>query len=140
MDQRLNVLTLGVDDVPRATEFYERLGWTVGFTDGDIVMFQAGPDDHLAVEPREARRRQRRRAAGTASGAASPSATRSASATEVDASAARRSTPGRDRHQHPATKGFGYSGVFADPDGHTWEVALVEALVRHDDGTVALPS
>ena len=40
----------------------------------------------------------------------------------------------------PRDKGFGYSGVFADPDGHTWEVALVDALVRHDDGTVELPS
>ncbi len=43
MDQRINVITLGVADVPRAQEFYESLGWTVGFTDGDIVMFQAGP-------------------------------------------------------------------------------------------------
>ena len=43
MDQRLNVLTLGVEDVPRATAFYERLGWEIAFTDGDIVMFQAGP-------------------------------------------------------------------------------------------------
>ena len=43
MDQRLNVITLGVDDVPRAKAFYERLGWKVAFTDGDIAMFQAGP-------------------------------------------------------------------------------------------------
>jgi uncharacterized protein len=27
MDQRLNIITLGVDDVPRARAFYERLGW-----------------------------------------------------------------------------------------------------------------
>src|SRR6185503_2383889 len=43
MQQRLNVLTLGVDDVGRARSFYEALGWKIGFTDGDIVMFQAGP-------------------------------------------------------------------------------------------------
>jgi len=30
--------------------------------------------------------------------------------------------------------------VFADPDGHTWEVAYIEAVELHDDGTVALPS
>ena len=40
----------------------------------------------------------------------------------------------------PVDKGFGHSGVFADPDGHTWEVAWIEALARHEDGTVALPS
>ena len=43
MDQRLSVITLGVEDVPRAKAFYEQLGWKVAFTDGDIVMFQAGP-------------------------------------------------------------------------------------------------
>lgn len=40
----------------------------------------------------------------------------------------------------PQTKGFGYSGVFPDPDGRTWEVAWIEALRRHPDGTVELPS
>ena len=43
MQQRLNVLTLGVDDVGRARSCYEALGWKIGFTDDDIVMFQAGP-------------------------------------------------------------------------------------------------
>ena len=43
MDQRLSVITLGVEDVPRARAFYEQLGWKLTFTDGDIVMFQAGP-------------------------------------------------------------------------------------------------
>ena len=42
MDQRLSMITLGVADVPAARSFYERLGWTVTVTDGDIVMFQAG--------------------------------------------------------------------------------------------------
>ncbi len=40
----------------------------------------------------------------------------------------------------PVDKGFGYSGVFADPDGHTWEIAWIKALALHDDGTVALPA
>ena len=40
----------------------------------------------------------------------------------------------------PQDKGFGYSGVFADPDGHTWEVAWIRALERKPDGSVALPS
>ena len=44
------------------------------------------------------------------------------------------------REIFPVEKPFGYSGVFADPDGHTWEVAFIQALVLHDDGTVAMPS
>ena len=39
----------------------------------------------------------------------------------------------------PVDRGFGYSGVFADPDGHTWEIAWIEALDLHADGTVSLP-
>jgi predicted lactoylglutathione lyase len=37
-------------------------------------------------------------------------------------------------------KPFGYSGVFADPDGHTWEVAWVRGWKLHDDGSVRLGS
>jgi uncharacterized protein len=33
---------------------------------------------------------------------------------------------------------FGYSGVFADPDGHTWEVAFVRGWVLGEDGSVSL--
>jgi predicted lactoylglutathione lyase len=30
--------------------------------------------------------------------------------------------------------------VFADPDGHTWEIAWIKALARHSDGSVSLPA
>ena len=36
-------------------------------------------------------------------------------------------------------KPFGYSGVFADPEGHTWEVAWVRGWTVHSDGAVTLP-
>jgi predicted lactoylglutathione lyase len=36
--------------------------------------------------------------------------------------------------------GFGYSGVFADPDGHTWEVAFIEAVTLAEDGAIRLSS
>ena len=36
------MITLGVADVPASRAFYERLGWTVTVTDGDIIMFQTG--------------------------------------------------------------------------------------------------
>ena len=139
MDQRLNVLTLGVDDVPRARDFYERLGWNVGFTDGDIVMFQAGPmivslwsREKLADDSGVAR--VDAQWGGFTLGYAV------GSAAEVDALCAQAAEAGAAITSTPQDKGFGYSGVFADPDGHTWEVAWISALVRHDDGTVELPS
>jgi predicted lactoylglutathione lyase len=139
MDQRLNVITLGVEDVPLAAAFYGRLGWDVGFTDGDIVMFQAGPmivslwsraklaDDTGVAAPGDGW-------GGFTLGYAvgGPS--------EVDALCDAAVTAGATVTRAPVEKPFGYSGVFADPDGHTWEIAWVKGLERHDDGTVSLPS
>ena len=139
MDQRINVITLGVADVPRARAFYEKLGWKLTFTDGDIVMFQAGPMIVSLWGRDQARRglRHRRRRAGwggftlgyAVSGAAA-----------VDQLCAEAAAAGATITRAPVDKPFGYSGVFADPDGHTWEVAFIEALILHDDGTVAIPS
>ena len=139
MDQRLNIITLGVDEVPRAAAFYERLGWKVSFTDGDIVMFQAGPmivslwgrdqlaaDSGIEVVPDGW--------GGFTLGYAvdGPEA--------VDALCADATAAGATITRAPVEKPFGYSGVFADPDGHTWEIAWVKGLTRHADGTVALAS
>ena len=139
MDQRINVITLGVADVARARAFYETLGWSLGFTDDDIVMFQAGPmivslwsrsklaDDSGVAEPPTAW-------GGFTLGYAVDDPT------AVDDVCRHAEQAGATITRAPVDKPFGYSGVFADPDGHTWEVAHIEALVLHPDGTVALPS
>ena len=139
MDQKINVITLGVEDVPRARGFYERLGCTVAFTDGDIVMFQAGP---MIVSLWD-RGKLAADSGVSSSGAVWGGFTLGYAVggrDEVDAVCADAESAGATVTSRPQDKGFGYSGVFADPDGHTWEVAWIEALVRHDDGTVALPS
>ena len=139
MQQRLNVLTLGVDDVGRARSFYEALGWKIGFTDGDIVMFQAGPmilslwgrsklaEDSGVDEPPAGW-------GGFTLGYAVPDTA------AVDALCEHAARAGAAITRAPIEKPFGYSGVFADPDGHTWEVAYVQALALRDDGSVELPS
>jgi catechol 2,3-dioxygenase-like lactoylglutathione lyase family enzyme len=42
MEQRVSLVTLGVADVGRAREFYERLGWQVGLALEDTIFFQVG--------------------------------------------------------------------------------------------------
>jgi catechol 2,3-dioxygenase-like lactoylglutathione lyase family enzyme len=136
MDQRINIITLGVDDVPRARAFSEQLGWEVSFTDGDIVMFQAGP---MVV---------------SLWGSAQLAGDSGVTATEgwggftlgyavdsperVDAVCAEAAEAGASVTRSPVGKPFGYSGVFADPDGHTWEVAFIKGLALREDGAVAL--
>jgi hypothetical protein len=138
MQQRLNVLTLGVDDVGRARSFYEALGWKIGFTDGDIVMFQAGPMI-VSLWDRTKLAADSGVAAGTGWGGFTTGYA-VGHADEVDELCRRAADAGATVTAGPQAKGFGYSGVFADPDGHTWEVAWIEALRRHPDGTVELPS
>ena len=139
MDQRLNVITLGVEDVPLAAAFYEKLGWKVSFTDGDIVMFQSGP---MIISLWS------RTKLGEDSGVPAPAGGWGgftlgyavAGPGEVDALCEQAAMAGATVTRAPVDKGFGYSGVFADPDGHTWEIAWIKALTLHDDGTVALPT
>jgi uncharacterized protein len=138
MEQRVSMITLGVGDVPAARGFYERLGWTVTFTDGDIVMFQAGGvilsiwwRDKLDVDGGVAER-----------GGYGPVALAYAvgDAEAVDTACREAVAAGATVTRAPGEKPFGYSGVFADPDGHTWEVAWVPSWSLSDDGAVALPT
>ena len=119
---------------PRA--FYEQLGWKVTFTDGDIVMFQAGPMIVSLWSREQARRRQRRRRAGTGWGGFTLGYA-VGGPEEVDALCAQAAEAGATVTRAPVDKGFGYSGVFADPDGHTWEIAWIKAL---DSATTTAPS
>ena len=138
MDQRVSMITLGVTDVPAARSFYERLGWAVTVTDGDIVMFQAGGmivslwwRAKLDVDGGVADR-------GGYGHAALAYAVADADA--VDAVCRQAVEAGARITRAPGGKPFGYSGVFADPDGHTWEVAWVRGWSLHADGTVGLLS
>ena len=137
MEQRLSILTLGVDDVAASSAFYERLGWGATFTDGDIVMFQAGPvilslwgRDQLAAD----------------SGVEAPPpgwggftiglAVREPG--DVDAMVADALAAGATATRPPVDKPFGRSGVIADPAGVTWEIAYIRGLTPAPDGSVAL--
>lgn len=136
MDQRVSMITLPVADVPAARTFYERLGWQVTVTDGDIVMFQAGGmivslwwRDKLDADGGVADH------GGYGRAALAYAVNDSAAVDAVfrDALAA-----GATSTREPGEKPFGYSGVFADPDGHTWEVAWVRGWGLRDDGSVSL--
>lgn len=138
MEQRVSMITLPVADVPTARDFYERLGWTVTATDGDIVMFQAG-GMILSLRWREKLNVDGGVAdCGGYGNAAFAYAVPDAEA--VDAVVRDAIEAGATVTRKPVEKPFGYSGVFADPDGHTWEVAWVRGWKLHDDGSVGLGS
>jgi predicted lactoylglutathione lyase len=138
VEQRVSVITLGVEDLKRSRRFYEALGWkTNAATDADVVFFQAG-GAVLALWSREALAEDSgTEYAGGWGGITLAYNTRSPE--EVDAVIAQAEQAGATIPRRPgATFWGGYSGVFLDPDGHPWEVAHNPHWRLRDDGSVVL--
>lgn len=137
MEQRINVVTLGVRDLDRAKGFYEALGWSGTYPDDEVAFFQAGGTvfalylRHKLLEEN---------GLGQADGPAAMTLGHLVrSPEEADALLAEAEAAG-GKVTRAAEQMFwgGYSGTFADPDGHAWEVAHNPGWELHEDGTVSL--
>jgi catechol 2,3-dioxygenase-like lactoylglutathione lyase family enzyme len=125
MDQRMNFVTLAVEDVERSRAFYvDRLGWKADlFAPGEVLFLQVASGLVLSLWDRES---------FAAEVGYEPSIGRApltlahnvADPATVDAvlEDARRAGA-TDVHGGEARDWGGYSGYFADPDGYRWEVA-----------------
>jgi catechol 2,3-dioxygenase-like lactoylglutathione lyase family enzyme len=122
MDQRLSLVTLGVEDLERAERFYTRLGWERGSDDAEVVFFQCG-GMILALWDRSALAEDSAVVDGGGWGGVTL-ALNVGSPDEVDKVLAEAADAGAVIGRRGAeTFWGGYSGVFVDPDGHPWEVA-----------------
>jgi uncharacterized protein len=139
MDQRISIVTLGTDDLPRAVAFWEAMGWPRKARKFDaIAMFQCGgmvlaiyPFDKLAEDCGMADR-------GPGFGGFTL-AHNVGSKEEVDELLARAVDNGAvlQKAAHDSFWG-GYSGYFRDPDGHPWEVVYNPYMLPGPDGAVTL--
>ncbi len=139
----VSLITLGVADVEAAAAFYERLGWrrSSASVAGDVAFFATttgavvglwGSGD-LAADARATPP-----APGTFRGVAL--AINCASREETDAVLAAAAAAGATVPKPAeATEWGGYSGYFADPDGHVWEVAHNPFWPLDDAHRVTLP-
>jgi catechol 2,3-dioxygenase-like lactoylglutathione lyase family enzyme len=139
MEQRLSLVTLGVVDLARARRFYEDgLGWVRGNKDDGVAFYQM-PGGIFALWSRPALAED----AGVGDSGATFSgmalAYNARSREEVDAVLAEAGAAGAEIVK-PAHETFwgGYSGYFADPDGHLWEVAHNPFWVIAEDGAIRL--
>jgi predicted lactoylglutathione lyase len=140
---RLNVVTLGVSDFARAVRFYQDLGFErrLKATGDDIAFFDGGgmviglfrwdmlaEDAQLPAQPR-------------------PQAFRGITLAqmcrtdkEVDAVMTKALVAGATLLKHAQKTSFGgYSGYFADPDGHAWEAVRAPGFEFTADSRVILP-
>jgi predicted lactoylglutathione lyase len=138
----LSLVTLGVSDLKRSIEFYETLGFQRKATKFDgIGFFQAGacaiavwPSDQLAEDANAALEGMPQAFRGFT--LAWNCHTRS----DVDAVLKKvQRMGGLIRKRAQEVFWGGYSGYFADPDGHLWEVAYNPHFSLGEDGQLTLP-
>jgi predicted lactoylglutathione lyase len=143
VDQRVSLITLGVDDLAAARRFYESLGWRCKEVE-ETVFVQAGGSavvlwgrEKLAADAGIEDARTDGAARGFGGVALAQNVRTPAAVDEIiDAAAAAGATVTK-----PAAETFygGYAGYFADLDGHLWEVAHNPGFTLTEDGSLVLP-
>ena len=139
MEQRVSIITIGVADVTQSRAFYERLGWQAApVSNASITFFDLG-GFALALYGRTALADDARVAEDGQGFAGVTLAQNVRSPAEVDAMLAAATAAGGTLVK-PAEKVFwgGYSGYFADPDGHLWEIAWNPYFPLDEAGAVSL--
>jgi uncharacterized protein len=140
MQPRLSLITLGVADMARARAFYEALGFTASSQSQATVTFFDTGGVILGLYGRAALAADATVPDSAAGFSGVALAQNVASDAEVDAVIAHAMTCG-GKLVKAAHKVFwgGYSGYFADPDGHLWEVAHNPFWPLDAEGRVQLP-
>ncbi len=140
MEPRISLITLGVADLARSRAFYEALGWRASSAGGAEIAFFQGNGLALALYPRRALAED----AGVEDSGPGFSGIALAyncrSCTEADEVFARAIAAGARSLKPPQQASWGgYSGYFADPDGHLWEVAWNPFFPLDERGNLRLP-
>lgn len=138
---RLNILTLGVRDLPKVRSFYEALGWESRSEGDEFARFRTGGAtlalfslDLLAGEadmlPSES----------TGGFSGSTCAVVVEEEAMVDEAIERvREVGGRVLAEPVAREWGGRSGYFADPEGKVWELARMPGATFDDRGGLIWP-
>ena len=140
---RLTVITLGVSDIRASIAFYDALGFSrrLKATGEVVAFFDTGgpvlglfPWDQLAADAKLAG--QPRPSAFRGMTLAWNCRTREEVDTVLAFALGKGATLLKGAHE---TDYGGYSGYFADPDGHPWEVVVAPNITVGDNRRVQLP-
>jgi uncharacterized protein len=133
MEQRLTLVALGVRDLDVALRFYrDGLGWRLwSGSGGDFGLFVLKGGVGLALYPRH--RLAADAGVPDAEGFGGVTIAQNVATREdVDRQLAAAVAAGGILLKAASEKPWGYTGYFADPDGHPWEVAYVPSLSLRD--------
>ena len=138
---RINIVTLGVEDVARSVAFYEGLGWQRASSSMDEIAWFRTTDSWLGLFGRDD-------LAADANASAAPDrdafrdvtlAINVESVAEVDAALTEAVAAGGTLLKPGMELPFGYGGYFADPDGHAWEVCYNPSFPITPAGRIEIP-
>jgi len=140
----VTMTTLGVTDLERSTAFYQALGWPLSSESvpGDISFFRTAGAllalwdvDKIAADAGQAPVKLQSGSRG------STHAINVSDRAAVDAAFADIEAAGGTVLKAPGEMEWGgYSGYFADPDGHVWEVAHNPFWPLDENGMSVLPA
>jgi uncharacterized protein len=138
--QRVTLITLGVADLPVSRAFYARLGWHEhGEGQPGVAFYQMHGAVLALFGLADLAADQGRPGAALGTGAVTL-AQNFETREQVDAAyAAALSAGGVGLKAPKAVFWGGYSGYWADPDGHVWEVAMNPFWPLAEDGSLTLP-
>jgi hypothetical protein len=139
--QRVTLITLGVADLERSKAFYGAMGWRPAREmPGEVVFYQINGMALGFFGLASLARDQGRPDAKLGTGATTL-AQNFTTKTEVDAAYALALRSGATALKAPEKVFWGgYSGYYADPDGHVWEVAHNPFWELNADGSLTLPA
>lgn len=135
--QRITMITLAVADLARSRKFYTDLGWVEADGGNEMIAFYKIAGQFFALYAKDALIKDlgmpiHERSTGTITLATNYNSPKAVDAAFADAIAA-----GAIAITNPAEVFWGgYSGNFADPDGHLWEVAHNPFWVLDADGQI----
>ena len=139
MKPRVSIITLGVRDVARSRAFYEALGFKASSASQETVTFFDGGGVVLGLYGRTLLAEDATVEDSVPGFSGVALAHNARSEADVDAVLAEAVAAGAKLIK-PAGKVFwgGYSGYFADMDGHLWEVAFNPYFKLSDDSRIEL--
>lgn len=140
MNQRLSIVTLGVADVAHSRAFYERLGWRPSPAGNEHIAFFSAGGTVLALFGRSALADDSG-VADSPVGFSGITLAHNVPTREAVAEVLEHARTAGACVIRPAEDVFwgGVRGIFADPDGHLWEIAWNPHFPLDSDGAIILP-
>jgi len=134
------MVTLGVGDLARSTKFYQDVGFERSAASQEGISFMRSRSIVVGLFPMAELSKDASFDVGTPGKGAIALAQNHPSEADVDRAIAVAKAAGATIIK-PAQKVFwgGYSGYYADPDGHLWEVAYNPFAELSENGCMDLP-